>query len=201
MLLRSIEFSNDKVINSDDLVKIGKLEKGIEIINDRSKGITGFIEKYRQLTKLPKPVCQQVSVKKLIEETVLMHEELLTRNKIKCITEVYPSDLNIIVDEQLIMQVLINLFKNSVEALEEVERPQINLSAKLNNENKVIVTICDNGCGIENDDLNDIFIPFFTTKKLGSGIGLSLSKQIMNLHKGELNVKQNESKTEFIVIF
>lgn len=201
MLLKSIEFASDKVINTDDLVKIEKLEKGIEIINERSKGITNFIEKYRQLTKLPKPVCQQVLVNKLLEETVILHEELLRKKKIKCVTEVYPENISLNVDHQLVIQVLINLFKNSVEALENTENPQINLKAKRDSENRIIITVSDNGCGIEKVDLNEIFIPFFTTKKDGSGIGLSLSKQIMHLHKGEINVSQKESETEFILIF
>ncbi len=201
VLLKDAEFTKGKVIGVRELEKIKKIERGIDIINERSKGISHFIDNYRRLTKLPKPVCRQVSVYKLFEETVTLHKDLLRAKNISCNTEVEPKSLNIYADEQLIMQVLINLFKNAVEALGEAENPQINLKARLTNDNRSVITITDNGCGIEKEDIDEIFVPFFTTKKEGTGIGLSLSKQIIQKHKGDIYVNTKNWETEFVLIF
>jgi len=201
MLFSSMEFKVNKVINAKEIVKIEKIKKGIDLINNRSNGITGFIEKYRKISKLPKPNFQKYYISKLFEELAQLYETILNQNKIKFISEIYPDNLQIFADKEQVMQVLINLIKNSVEALENTADKQIILTAKLNTNNKVVISISDNGYGINNEDLPEIFIPFFTTKKNGSGIGLSLSKQIMNLHKGEIQFVQKEKQTEFTLTF
>lgn len=201
MLINSVELEGGKVISDKELIKIKKLEQGIGIINDRSKGIINFVEKYRQLTKLPKLVCRKTLVSKLFENTIVLHAELLNQKNINCRTEITPNELSVFADQQLVMQALINLFKNAIEALDDIEKPQIILKANLNNDNKTVISVIDNGCGILKENFNEIFIPFFTTKEEGSGIGLSLSKQIMHLHKGEIQIKQKKDETEFLLIF
>jgi len=201
MLFSSIDFKENKVINTNEIVKIEKIKRGIDLINDRSKGITGFVEKYRQLTKLPKPNFQKHIVVDLFEELIQLHEVILNKKGIRINSEIFPDKLQLVADKEQVMQVLINLIRNSIEALENTADKQIILTAKLNTNNRVVIRISDNGSGIKNEDLPEIFIPFFTTKKNGSGIGLSLSKQIMNLHKGEIQLVQKEKQTEFTLTF
>jgi len=132
---------------------------------------------------------------------IQLHEVILNKKGIRINSEIFPDKLQLVADKEQVMQVLINLIRNSIEALENTADKQIILTAKLNTNNRVVIRISDNGSGIKNEDLPEIFIPFFTTKKNGSGIGLSLSKQIMNLHKGEIQLVQKEKQTEFTLTF
>jgi signal transduction histidine kinase len=113
-----------------------------------------------------------------------------------------PENLKIKIDQELIEQVLINLLKNAMQALEDSENRQIQLKAFHNEKNNVFISIKDNGPGIDEDAQSKIFIPFYTTKKNGSGIGLSLSKQIMRQHLGNISVKSKiDEGTEFVLRF
>lgn len=200
-LIQHLDISEGKEITESDLKKIQKLEKGIQLINDRTKGLSYFIEKYRKLTRLPKPRFKNVLVKELFQELIALNESIINKQGIQYISEIKPEDLQLKIDKDLIMQVLINLFKNSIEALEHANNGQIVISASVNNDNRTVLSIKDNGCGVSEENINEIFIPFFTTKKEGSGIGLSLSKQIMHLHKGEISLKKRDFETEFELVF
>ena len=124
------------------------------------------------------------------------------KTKIDFNYNVQPSEMMLYVDEELIEQVVINLIKNAIEALEGIEHPTIQLNAELNELNNPKITITDNGSGIVMEALEQIFIPFYTTKKTGSGIGLSLSRQIMQLHNGTLTVDSKLGKyTRFTLTF
>jgi signal transduction histidine kinase len=111
-----------------------------------------------------------------------------------------PQSLIVFADRQLIDQVLINLVKNSGDALADTVNPQIRLAASLSF-GRVIISVTDNGPGIHEDDIDQIFIPFFTTKREGSGIGLSLSRQIMTAHKGNIAFESGPSGTTFSLVF
>jgi nitrogen fixation/metabolism regulation signal transduction histidine kinase len=200
-LLSNLEFAKGNEITEKDLKIIEKFEKGIQLINDRTKGISFFIEKYRKLTKLPKPNTKEIKVSLLFDELIEFYRSEIEKHGISVITEINPENIQIQIDSNLIMQVLINLFKNSIEAFESTNKPQIVLKSFLNNNSRKIISISDNGCGISNEDSSEIFIPFYSTKKEGSGIGLSLSKQIMNLHKGDIVLNRKETETEFMLIF
>jgi signal transduction histidine kinase len=115
---------------------------------------------------------------------------------------VYPEDLTISADKNMIEQVIINLIKNAIQAFEDQEDKSIELKAALNEKSRPLIAIKDNGTGIDPEAMEKIFIPFFTTKKTGSGIGLSLSRQIMRQHQGTLTVKSTVGKgTEFFMRF
>ena len=200
-LLSNLDFAQGKEITEKDLKIIEKFEKGIQLINDRTKGISFFIEKYRKLTKLPKPNMKGIKVSLLFDELIEFYRSEIEKHGISVITEINPENIQIQIDSNLIMQVLINLFKNSIEAFESTKKPQIVLKSFLNTDSHTVISISDNGCGISDDDSNEIFIPFFSTKKEGSGIGLSLSKQIMHLHKGDIVLNRKETETEFRLIF
>ena len=161
----------------------------IETIEKRSKGLINFIEKYRELTRIPQPQFKIVRVGDLIERVKSLMTEQMAQHTIEFGTGVDPVNLEITADPALIEQVLINLCKNAVEAIVTAEQPKIELMAGTGSQGNPVIKVIDNGRGIPDEVLERIFIPFFTTKQKGSGIGLSLSRQIMRLHKGTLSVE------------
>ena len=160
----------------------------VKTIEKRSKGLITFIDNYRKLTRIPKPDFKIVQVKELFERVASLMKDQYEQNSIKFNKEVDPESLTITADPALIEQVLINLCKNSVEAVGGVSRPKIKLKAGTDGLGNPVVKVIDNGKGIAEDVAERIFIPFFTTKPEGSGIGLSLSRQIIRLHKGTIGV-------------
>jgi signal transduction histidine kinase len=174
----------------------------VETIEKRSKGLIAFIEKYRELTRIPQPQFQIVEVADLVERVKNLMAEQMDRRFIQFKTRVDPKTLEITADPALIEQVLINLCKNAMEAMSAAEQPLIELTAGTDGQGNPIIKVTDNGRGIPDEVAERIFIPFFTTKQGGSGIGLSLSRQIMRLHKGSLNVdSQPGLKTVFALRF
>lgn len=172
--------------NSDGAIH--DLEIGIETIKRRSEGLLKFAETYRNLNKIIKPNLKKVYVRDLFENLYQLMEPTLEKKNIEMDIVLKDPGLMVEVDPSLIEQVLINLVINAKEALKDRADAMIVLSAVLSNNNKVVIKVADNGSGIPKDVLENIFIPFFSTKKTGSGIGLSLCKQIMMLHKGNINV-------------
>ena len=160
----------------------------VKTIEKRSKGLITFIDNYRKLTRIPKPDFKIVQVKELFERVESLMKEQIEKTAIKCKSEIDPQSLTITADPALIEQVLINLCKNSVEALSGVLRPKIKLKARTDGLGNPIIKVIDNGKGITEEVAERIFIPFFTTKPEGSGIGLSLSRQIIRLHKGTISI-------------
>ena len=160
----------------------------LKAIQNRSKGLMSFIEIYRNLTKVPKPVFRDVELKNLIHEIIILMDSELQINNIALTTEINPGYLKITADEKLITQVIINLIKNSLESVGKMENGKIQIKAFLSPQSETILQVIDNGSGIDADLIDKVFIPFFTTKKHGSGIGLSVSRQIMKLHGGTISV-------------
>lgn len=163
------------------------LEVGIDTIKRRSEGLLKFAETYRNLNKIIKPNVKKVLVRDLFENLYQLMEPTLDKKNIEMDIVLKDTGLSVEVDPSLIEQVLINLVVNAIEALKDRQNAMIVLSATSNN-NKVAIKVADNGSGIPDDIMENIFIPFFSTKKTGSGIGLSLCKQIMMLHKGNIIV-------------
>jgi nitrogen fixation/metabolism regulation signal transduction histidine kinase len=160
----------------------------VKTIEKRSKGLITFIDDYRKLTRIPKPDFKIVQIKDLFERVERLMNDQFEHDGIKFQAEVDPESLTITADPALIEQVLINLCKNSVEAVTDIARPKIKLKAGTDGLGNPVVKVIDNGKGITEDVAERIFIPFFTTKPEGSGIGLSLSRQIIRLHKGTIGV-------------
>ncbi|MGY3053092.1 two-component system nitrogen regulation sensor histidine kinase NtrY [Pedobacter sp. UYEF25] len=181
--------------------KLEDLELGIETIERRSNGLLKFAETYRNLNKITEPNTKKIRVLDLFQNLEDLMEPTFQQKSIEL--DIILKDPQIVIDADihLIEQVLINLLVNAVEAIKEVENPKITLSA-YHESNKTIVKISDNGGGILPEIMEQIFIPFFSTRKTGSGIGLSLSKQIMLLHKGSIQVKSEmEVGTAFMLVF
>lgn len=169
------------------------LELGLETIKRRSEGLLKFAETYRNLNKITTPSLKKVFVRDLFENIHTLMQPTLEQKGIQLDVILKDPGLTAEVDEHLTEQVLINLLVNAIEALKERPSPRIVLSAT-QDKNRLQVRVADNGAGIPAELLDKIFIPFFSTKKSGSGIGLSLCKQIMLLHKGTIQVQSREQE-------
>ncbi len=181
--------------NMDDL------ELGLETIQRRSEGLLKFTETYRNLNKITTPNLKKIYVRDLFENLHTLMQPTLEQKNIELEIILKDPHLMADVDVNLTEQVLINLVVNALEAVKEKDNPRIILSAAHEN-NKLLIKVADNGSGISPELLDKIFIPFFSTKKSGSGIGLSLCKQIMLLHKGNIQVQSKEGEgTAFLLQF
>jgi two-component system nitrogen regulation sensor histidine kinase NtrY len=166
----------------------GDIRNALQTIQKRSTALLNFVDDYRKLTRIPKPNFEIFSIRELFERIGRLLKEQLERGSIRLEMQVNPESLELTADPGLIEQVLINLCKNSLEAIAATSNPSIMLIAKTDGSGNPIIQVIDNGPGIKADVLENVFIPFFTTKRDGSGIGLSLSRQIMRLHRGTLTV-------------
>ncbi len=170
-------------------LEIHDLDAGIESIKKRSEGLLKFAKTYRSLNKITKLNLNNILVSDLFENIINLMKPSLESKNIVFDYEMDNLDLHMELDTYLIEQVLINLVLNSVEACKESKEPRITLIAQRNTKGNSIIKIRDNGKGIPEEIMDDIFIPFFSTKKNGSGIGLSLCKQIILLHNGKIQIK------------
>lgn len=175
---------------------------GIKTIEKRSEGLTNFVSDFRSLAHIPTPKFSSISISKLFDQLEILLQHQLDEKDIKLSKVLNPIELILFGDQTQIEQVLINLTQNAIQAVEESERREICLSAYIDESGKIIIEVRDSGKGIDEEALGKIFIPFFTTKKKGSGIGLSLSKQIMRRHKGNIQVSSSPNEgTTFKLIF
>lgn len=161
-------------------------DEALHIITERSEGLSNFVASYRKLMKVPQPVLQPIQATAVIDKIRILMSAQLAEQQITLKTEVHPSGLVILVDEGLFTQALLNLIKNALEALRESEKGIIQIEVRTDAAGHVIWKILDNGPGLPMEHIHDIFVPFFTNKIEGSGIGLSLARQILRLHGGSL---------------
>ena len=186
----------------DETGTLEDLSLGMETIKRRSEGLLKFAQTYRNLNMITAPNLQKFYVKDLFKTQHRLMQPTLQQKNIDLELILKDPELQVEADINLIEQVLINLLLNAMEAVKETPNPKIILTANKSENGRVAIKIVDNGSGIEDEVLDKIFIPFFSTKKSGSGIGLSLCKQIMMLHKGNIHVQSvmNEG-TAFILQF
>ena len=171
--------------DSDDL------RQALHTIEKRSQGLMQFVGNYRSFARIPDPNFQIIQVAALFKRIENLTQNQLKQASIQFRVSITPENLQIKVDPDLIEQVLLNLMANALEALNETAQPKIQLIAEMNDNSNMVISVTDNGCGIEPEVLSKVFIPFFTTKPEGSGIGLSLSRQIMRLHGGSISMKSD----------
>lgn len=191
--------SQEKPLDKEQLADI---HLSLQTISKRSEGLIHFVKEFRSLTHIPKPKPENIHVSQLFDEVAILHKKEVNEKGIKLECTVDPTDITISADKILIEQVVINLVKNAIQAFDEGTEKVITLKAYYNEKMRPVISVKDNGTGIDPEALEKIFIPFFTTKKTGSGIGLSLSRQIMRQHQGTLTVKSTVGKgTEFIMRF
>ena len=179
---------------------IAKTLSGLDTIEETGNGLLDFVDKFRSLTSLPKPDLSRFTIDSLFRKCKLLMESNIS-NSIKIIVSVNPEDIAIGADYAQVEQILINLIKNAIEALSGKKNGTIHLKAFYSDDG-TLIQVEDNGVGIPADIIEDIFVPFYTTKENGSGIGLSLSKQIMQNHGGTISVNSAPDKgSEFTLKF
>ena len=168
------------------------IHRGLEVIQTTSRGLIAFVESYRRFTHIPK----------LLEQQVALATEITPNEKIQIAIDVEPDDLMIQADENQISQVILNLIKNAVAALGGRSDGWIRIKARCDQEKNVTIEVANNGAPIPPEVAEQIFVPFFTTKTDGSGIGLSISRQIMRLHHGSIKLLySNNRETVFLLTF
>jgi nitrogen fixation/metabolism regulation signal transduction histidine kinase len=177
-----------------------EIHMAVRTIQKRSEGLLDFTEKYRSLTKLPVPKFQAVELKELLDYILVLFSARIQEQGVT-IEKYFPHQpVMVNADPALLEQAIINLIKNGLDALEDITAPKIQIAIR-KQENRTAIEIADNGPGIPADTLDQIFVPFFTTKESGSGIGLSLARQILHLHKGTIACTSEVGKgTLFTVV-
>ena len=196
------QLDNSQEVNEIHNSDIEDLHQAVQTIHKRSDGLIRFVSDFRSLTHIPTPNLGMEKVKDLFDHVVTLMKSEVQEKEIDLKVSISPPDMIVNIDKELIDQVLINLVKNAVQSFDEEEDRKIELMAYHNEKSRPEILVRDNGSGIEEEALSKIFIPFFTTKKSGSGIGLSLTKQIMRKHKGNISVKSELGEgTEFVLKF
>ena len=168
--------------------------QGLNVIKEQGKGLMSFVESYRKLTRVPEPEKKLFKVADLMSRVQILYNSLEDSNRIALSLSLKDPDLEIYADQNLISQVLINLLKNALEANESNPDGKIRIVASVDNNNEPEICVIDNGPGITEKNLDEVFVPFFTTRQKGSGIGLSVSRQIMKVHGGNLKVRSVPNK-------
>ncbi|NQX81240.1 MAG: GHKL domain-containing protein [Flavobacteriaceae bacterium] len=176
---------------------LDELSIGLGIIKRRSQHLTSFVNAYRTLAELPIPDKKNIDIKQLTSEVITLFGKEFSKNKISIKLNSIDGSI-ILADKQQIEQVLINLIQNSINALKTIEKPSINIEISRNN-NRLTWSIEDNGTGIDKTIRDKIFTPYFTTRKDGSGIGLTLAKNIIEAHGGRINCTQQVVGSRFVV--
>ena len=185
---------------SDALSKDENLDvkAGLETISASSKDLIRFVESYRSFTKVAQPVRKAVMVNELIDRALRLNEANCVDHGVTLTYTAKTDDLLVYADEGQIIQVFNNLIKNAVQA----DATSIRISAELNKDDQTVIYVTNNGKPIPLRQIDEIFVPFYTTKQTGSGIGLSVSRQIMTKHNGNLTLVQSDSTmTKFAIIF
>ena len=203
MIIKDLaESLKEQGVQEGELETLEEVEGALKTIHKRTDGLLHFVNTYRNLTKIPKPNFSIFKVSHLFGNIKGLHEEELRSKNIKCDISIEPESLELSADEHLIEQVIINLIKNAIHALEGRDNALVQLKAYLNSRGRIVIQVIDNGPGILPNVLERIFIPFFTTKPQGSGIGLSLSRQILRMHGGTINAfSEPEKETKFTLTF
>jgi nitrogen fixation/metabolism regulation signal transduction histidine kinase len=195
-LIQNLEYiANQEVVEKEDQQE---MKESLRIINSKSKQLLNFVDDYRQVAELPKPVFKMISLTNIVESALNFMKPEFEKNKIKVINSL--ENQIIWGDEKMIERCLINLYLNAIYAVEDTSEKTIKTEIKTLNK-RIILSVEDNGIGIPNEIKDKIFIPFFTTRISGSGIGLTLSKSIIEAHKGYLTYKPLEKGSRFEIWF
>ncbi|MCQ2309559.1 MAG: ATP-binding protein, partial [Bacteroidales bacterium] len=175
-----------------------ELKEGLDVINRTSRGLIDFVESYRSITRINKPMRKAISFKQLINNILTLEKEEFSVNDISVEVTANRDDIMLYVDESQISQVIINVIKNAIQA----NANKLKISAFIDKDEVIRIEFANNGAPISKSMSEQIFVPFYTTKPSGSGIGLSISKKIMQNHDGAIQLlRSNEKETVFVVVF
>ena len=185
---------SDALLQADDV----DMKAGLETISASSKDLIRFVESYRNFTNVAQPVRKAVMVDEMMERVMLLQKARVAEQGAALTYKAHTPDLLVYADEGQMTQVVNNLIKNAVQA----GATSIRITADLNKDDQTIIRVTNNGKAIPLSQMEEIFVPFYTTKQNGTGIGLSLSRQIMLRHNGDLRLEQSDSNmTIFAVVF
>lgn len=188
-----LEDLRDRVADRPDLrEEVADAEQAIDTVARRSDGLLRFVERYRQFTAVPRPQLQRLRLREMVERLQRLMGPALAEKGIVFEVLILPPTLELLADADLLEQTLINLMKNAVEAMQGQPEPRLQLTAHLDETGRVLVTVADTGPGIPPEIADKIFVPFFTTKREGSGVGLSLARQVMLAHGGSISAAAAE---------
>ena len=187
---------SETLLNFEDVSE--EVRNGLTTISESSKGLIKFVDSYRNLTRVAPPVKKAFYFKDLAERAINLTREQAVLNGAICTYEELTDDIILYADEGQITQILINLIKNAIQA----EARHIVITAQITFSENIVISVSNDGHPISSESRDEIFIPFYTTKQEGTGIGLSLSRQIMRLHNGTLTLsRSDDSKTTFTLLF
>ena len=187
---------SETLLNFEDVSE--EVRNGLTTISESSKGLIKFVDSYRNLTRVAPPVKKAFYFKDLAERAINLTREQAVLNGAICTYEELTDDIILYADEGQITQILINLIKNAIQA----EARHIVITAQITFSENIVISVSNDGHPISCESRDEIFIPFYTTKQEGTGIGLSLSRQIMRLHNGTLTLsRSDDSKTTFTLLF
>lgn len=196
---------SDKLDIEHEKVFKEEIKQGLEVISLTSKGLISFVESYRNLTRIPTPNRKPIFVKDLLHRVITLEKDEFDKVGVQPTLDMQNDSILIYADENLISQVLVNLIKNATAALKESQlgdKALLLLKVFIDSSEDIHIEVTNNAEPISKEDIEHIFIPFFTTKSSGTGIGLSISRQIMRKHDGSLKLKcSNEKETTFALIF
>ncbi len=178
--------------NTEILEELDDVKNAVNTVARRSDGLMNFVSSYRQLTRLPAPDKTRFQISELFADVTRMATLGWLEKGLALMTNVEPSGLDVFADRQMIEQILINLLQNSEHALAETDNGKVTLAARLNKRGHVTIEVADNGTGIAEEIVSRIFVPFYTTRREGSGVGLALSRQVMLAHGGSISYIRNE---------
>lgn len=202
--LSNIYFTGGKAISPEqiDIKTIATTLQGLNVIKEQGKGLMSFVESYRKLTRVPEPEKKLFRIEELLNRVKILYGSLENSKRVKMSVVHKQPGLELYADQNLISQVLLNLLKNALEANENNDGGAIRVVASEGHNMHHEICVIDNGPGIPEENIDEIFVPFFTTRQNGSGIGLSISRQIMRVHGGNLKVRSVPGKeTVFCLSF
>ena len=197
-LKKFMNFPETEVEVSGSIIK--DIFRSAELIEQRGFGLIDFIGQYKSFLRLPEPHMKPLILKTLLDDVCALCSHNITGKSITIINKTNPSNLKITADRKLLEQVLINLIQNALNALSENTSGTIDIEAHKTEDDSVVVNISDNGRGIPADIIDKVFVPFYTTEEKGTGIGLSLSRRIMQLHGGTIRLRSGEKKGTTVVL-
>ncbi|MCH9695327.1 MAG: histidine kinase [Gammaproteobacteria bacterium] len=169
------------------------LRDAVTTVARRSKSLTQFVDSYRQISRLAPPEKKRVHLGDLFASAAQLAKSEWPETDLEVDVVVTPSELDVFADRDLLEPVLLNLLRNAWQSTRQIDRPMISLSGRLNRRNNVVIEIADNGPGVPDSIAKKIFVPFFTTKEGGSGVGLALARQVMIAHGGFIRLSRNDS--------
>jgi len=189
-----VEDLKEKISSHGELIEdIEDITGAVQTVARRSDGLMQFVSSYRRLTRLPAPNKKRIQLSNLFEQVKILVEQNWQDKNINLTINISPAKLDFLADPDMTAQILINLLQNAEHAIANVVDANILLSAFLNSRGRTVIEVSDNGEGISDEIAAKVFVPFFTTKKEGSGVGLALSRQVMIAHGGHINLTTNKS--------